>query len=48
MQGKLTLFSIGMFRIGTKVLKELLNNHPEVFYPNAETLFIPNKANKKM
>lgn len=35
------LFVVGMPRSGTKLLRELLNNHPEISLPPAESLFIP-------
>jgi len=37
----LNLFVIGMPRSGTKLFRELLNNHPSIFIPNVETGFIP-------
>jgi len=41
MMNKLSLFVIGMPRSGTKLFRELLNNHDEIFIPEIETLFIP-------
>jgi hypothetical protein len=35
------LFIIGMPRSGTSLLRELINNSPEISIPPAETLFIP-------
>lgn len=39
-------FIIGMPRSGTKLLRELLNNHSEIFIPEVETLFIPKLLKK--
>src|SRR5690554_2627490 len=36
-----SLFIIGMPRSGTKLFRDLLNNHSEIFIPEIETLFIP-------
>src|SRR5690625_232613 len=38
---KLSFFIIGMPRSGTKLFRELLNNHNEIFIPGIETHFIP-------
>ena len=43
---EINFFIIGMPRSGTKLLRELLNNHPSVFIPDAETLFIPHLLEK--
>lgn len=43
--GRLSFFIIGMPRSGTKLLRELLNNHMELFVPEVETLFIPSLLN---
>lgn len=43
---KLSLFIIGMPRSGTKLFRELLNNHGEIFIPEVETLFIPSLIRK--
>lgn len=42
----LSLFIIGMPRSGTKLFRELLNNHKEIFIPEIETLFIPQLLKK--
>ena len=38
------LFLVGMPRSGTKLLKDLLNNHPAIGIPDAETEFLPDWA----
>jgi hypothetical protein len=43
---RLSFFIIGMPRSGTKLFRELLNNHEEVFIPEVETLFIPRLLKK--
>ena len=35
------VFIVGMHRSGTKLLRELVNNSPEVSIPTAESIFIP-------
>ena len=40
------LFIVGMPRSGTKLLRNLLNNHSRISIPTAETLFIPDFINK--
>jgi len=35
------LFIIGMPRSGTKLLRDLLNNHPQIIVPKIETEFLP-------
>lgn len=42
----LELFIIGMPRSGTKLLRELINNHQDVYIPDIETLFIPHLLRK--
>ncbi|WP_346863270.1 sulfotransferase [uncultured Draconibacterium sp.] len=42
----LSLFIIGMPRSGTKLLRELLNNHSDIFIPKVETLFLPTLLKK--
>ncbi len=37
---RLSLFIIGMPRSGTKLFRELLNNHDKIFIPDNETVFI--------
>ena len=38
---KSPIFIIGLPRSGTKLFREILNNHDRVFIPKAESLFIP-------
>ena len=35
------LFIVGLPRSGTKLLRSLLNNHPEIGIPGAESQFLP-------
>jgi hypothetical protein len=41
MSNKLSLFIVGLPRSGTKLLRELLNNHDNIFIPSIEAYFIP-------
>ena len=41
MNTPVNLFLFGMPRSGTKLLRELLNSHEEIFIPMAESHFIP-------
>ena len=38
---KSPIFIIGLPRSGTKLFREILNNHDKIFIPKAESLFIP-------
>lgn len=38
---QLSLFVVGLPRSGTKLLRELLNNHSEIFIPSIEAYFVP-------
>lgn len=42
----LSLFVLGLPRSGTKLLRELLNNHEEIFIPSIEAYFIPHLIEK--
>ncbi|SHG68590.1 Sulfotransferase family protein [Fodinibius roseus] len=43
---KLSLFIVGLPRSGTKLLRELLNNHDQIFIPSIEAYFIPHLVQK--
>jgi len=40
------IFIIGKPRSGTKLMRRLLNNHPEIYIPNYESYFIPYMVKK--
>lgn len=46
MKGQISLFIVGLPRSGTKLLRELLNNHSNIFMPSIEAFFIPHIINK--
>ncbi|MEX2485547.1 MAG: sulfotransferase [Brumimicrobium sp.] len=45
-KNRLSLFIVGLPRSGTKLLRELLNNHSKIFIPKIEAYFIPHLVEK--